>query len=101
PFAFNDVHAVQIDAERAAAAFGDIAQLRRQRERLALLFFLGPARKYFLDAKQPAADAVDLPVAPVVRVIALSEHRFASAIHRGEFDVVSKAAEVVAAGPLI
>src|SRR5437870_8713621 len=73
PFALDDVHAVQVDAERAAAAFGDVTQLRRERERLALLFFFGPTRKHLLDAEQPAADGVDLPVAAVVRVIALGD----------------------------
>src|SRR5207244_4198829 len=34
PFAFDDVNAVQIDAERSTAAHGDVAELRREREGL-------------------------------------------------------------------
>src|SRR5256714_15628539 len=66
PAAFDDVDAVEIDAERPAAAPRDVAQLLRRRERLAVFFVLGLRRKDLLDAEQPAANGVDFPV-PALR----------------------------------
>src|SRR5439155_17337414 len=74
PFAFDDVDAVQIDAERSTAAHGDVAELRREREGLPSLLGFRSRGKDLLDPEQPATDRVDLAIAALRRVIALGEH---------------------------
>src|SRR5439155_7301958 len=74
PFAFDDVDAVQVDAERPTAAQGDVAQLRREREGLAVFLRFGPAGEDLLHPEQPATDRVDLAIAALRRVVALGEH---------------------------
>src|SRR5437016_6797841 len=56
PVAFDDVHTVEVDAERLPAATGDLAQLRRGRERLSMFLRFRPPREDLLHAKDPAAD---------------------------------------------
>src|SRR6266516_1925856 len=48
PFAFDDVDAVQVDAERPTAAQGDVAQLGREREGFPLFLRFGPEGKDLL-----------------------------------------------------
>src|SRR5439155_6983986 len=75
PFALDDVVSVEVYTERPSAPHGDVVQFRRQRKGFAIFFFLGAPRKDLLHAKELAADCVDLPVAPVVRLVALREDR--------------------------
>src|SRR5205823_9333725 len=63
PFAFDDVDAVQVDAERPTAARGDVAKLRREREGLAVFLRFGPAGEDLLHPEQPVTDHVELAIA--------------------------------------
>src|SRR5205809_7432522 len=74
PFAFDDVDAVQVDAERPTAARGDVAKLRREREGLAVFLRFGPAGEDLLHPEQPVTDHVELAIAALRRVVALGEH---------------------------
>src|SRR6266699_2818061 len=84
-FAFDNVRPVQVNAEGATAVRGKLTQLRCEREGLPMFFFFRPARKDLLDAKEPASDPVNLAVAAVVRVVALSKHGLTATIHVREF----------------
>ncbi len=85
PLALDDVDAVEVDAEGPAAAPRDVAELRAGCERLPAAILLRSRRKHLLDAEQPLADHVDLPVPPLGRVVALREDRVSAGRHRGQF----------------
>src|SRR5207247_1180318 len=85
-----------------AAAQNDVAKLRRGRERLAKLIFLGPARENLLDSKQPIANDVHLAIAAVGYVVALGENRFAMLMrYIGELGGALNDTHMVAAGSLV
>src|SRR5207253_10381828 len=85
PLALDDVDAVEVDAEGPAAAPRDFAELRTGCERLPAPILLGLRRKHLLDAEQPLAYHVDLPVAALGRMVALREHRVSAGRQRGQF----------------
>src|SRR5256886_17523790 len=84
PLALDDIDAVEVDAERPAAAPGDLAKLRRGRERLPAFFLVGPGREDLLYAEEPVADRIDLPVAALGQVGALDEDGLLTGRHRPE-----------------
>src|SRR5947208_12397732 len=86
PVALDHVHAIKVDLERPAASPGDIAQLRRKREGLTQLLFLGPAWKHLLDPEDLLADHVDLAIAALGWMVTLGEDGVATQLHLGEFD---------------
>src|SRR5207247_3703326 len=105
PVALDDVHAVQLRAERAATPQRDVAQLVGNRERLALFFFGSASREHLHDSEAPIADHVHLPVAASLRlVIALREDgitpRAASEVEVQEVGAAPDDSDVVAAPAL-
>src|SRR5439155_866198 len=66
-----------------------------------MFFFFRPARKDLLDAKEPASDPVNLAVAAVVRVVALSKHGLTATIHVREFRRSPDNADMMAPRSLI
>src|SRR5881396_3016794 len=105
PVALDDVHAVQLRAERAATPQRDIAQLVGNRERLALFFLGSASREHLLDSEAPIADHVQLPIAASLRlVIALREDGItprASEVEVREVGAAPDDSDVVAARALI
>src|SRR3989442_2592751 len=101
PLALDDVDAVEVDAERPAAAPGDLAKLRRGRERLPAFFLFGPRREDLLYAEEPAADRIDLPVAALGRVVALDEDGLLTGWNRRELGDAPHDANAEAIGALI
>ena len=88
-------------AEPGVEPHGDVPQFGRQRERLAIVVFFGAPRKDLLHAKELAADRVNLPVPPIVRMVALREDGLAMAIHPQKLREGSNDLDVVAVPALV
>src|SRR3989442_14966982 len=101
PLALDDIDAVEVDAERPAAAPGDLAKLRRGRERLPAFFLVGPGREDLLYAEEPVADRIDLPVAALGRGVALDEDGLLTGWNRREPRAAPPDANPEALGALI
>src|SRR2546425_4937644 len=74
-FALDQVDAVEVDPEGAAAAQRDVGLFGRGGERLAVLLRLCSRREHLPDTEEALADHVDLQVTPLRRMIALRQDR--------------------------